>query len=442
MEILIKILQFVAALSLLVLVHEFGHFLFAKIFKCRVEKFYIFFNPWFTPLKFKIGETEYGIGWLPLGGYCKISGMVDESMDTDYQKEPPKPYEFRSKPAWQRLLIMIGGVLMNVLFAIVIYIGMSMHWGDSYYATEDINNAYGFAFSEFGHEIGFRDGDKIVSIDGKLPESYRDMAMSMLFDGVEYVEVARNGETVRIPMHPQYVSTLLTEGGDFIAPLHPLVVDSLQTGKNAQLAGLMPGDRILAVNGVPVTLNNNRISEFAGQNVLLEIARDSAGIQQIIPKETAVSAEGTIGIYLKTNLIPVRTQTYNFFQAIPQGVKRAWSEVSNYFKQIKLIFTPQTGAYKQVGGLIAIGNAFPGHWSWYSFWTITAMLSVMLAIVNLLPIPGLDGGHVLFVLYEMIARRKPSDQFMEAATWVGIIFILFLLIYANGNDIVKLFTKT
>ncbi len=375
MEIILKIAQFVIALSILVLVHELGHFLFAKLFKCRVEKFYLFFNPWFTPLKFRIGETEYGIGWLPFGGYCKIAGMVDESMDIAALKEPPKPYEFRSKPAWQRLLVMIGGVLMNVVLAIVIYTGMSMRWGDSYLATRDINAAYGFSFSEFGHEIGFRDGDRILSVGGTFPESYNDLVRSLLLDGVQYVDVARGDSSLRIAMHPQYLATIITQV-DFVLPRVPqAVVDSLSK---------IPGDQVI---------------------------------------------------------IPVSTRTYTLAEAIPQGFKRAYSEVGTYFKQIRLIFTPETGAYKQVGGLIAIGNAFPGTWDWRVFWAFTAMLSIMLAIVNLLPIPGLDGGHVLFVLYEMVTRRKPSDRFLETATWIGLLFVLFLIVYSNGNDIVRLFNK-
>ncbi len=440
MEIVIKIVQFIAALSLLVLVHELGHFLFAKLFKCRVEKFYLFFNPWFTPLKFRIGETEYGIGWLPFGGYCKIAGMVDESMDTAALKEPPKPYEFRSKPAWQRFLVMIGGVLMNLVLAIVIYTGMSMRWGDSYYTTRDINATYGFSFSEFGHQIGFRDGDRILSIDGTLPESYNDLRMSLLFDGVQYVEVARGDSALRIAMHPQYLATIITEA-DFIAPCAPLVVDSLLAGGNAQAAGIAAGDRIMSVDGEAVSLYHNRIPDFAGRTVTLGIVREKAGVPQTIEKSVAVSAEGAIGIFLRTNLIPVSTRTYTLAEAIPQGFRRAYTEAGTYFKQIRLIFTPETGAYKQVGGLIAIGNAFPGTWDWRVFWALTAMISIMLAIVNLLPIPGLDGGHVLFVLYEMITRRKPSDRFMETATWIGLLFVLFLLVYSNGNDVVRLFDK-
>lgn len=441
MEILIKILQFVAALSLLVIIHELGHFLFAKLFKCRVEKFYLFFNPWFSLFKFKKGDTEYGIGWLPLGGYVKISGMIDESMDTDQMKQPPKPYEFRSKPAWQRLLIMVGGVLMNVVLAIAIYIGMSMHYGDSYYKTEDINAVYGFEFSELARQAGFQNGDKIINIDGNPIENSGDINITLLLDDVDYVEVERSGGIVRIPMHSQYIAAMLKSGTAFARPFAPLIVDETFPDGGAAQAGLRPGDRIVALNGTPVSAVNNLIAQHGGETVELEILRDSAGYTQTLFQPVAVSQEGMIGVGLMQISIPVSHKTYNFFQAIPQGFKRAKTEIANYFKQLKLIFTPETEAYKQVGGIIAIGNIFPGQWNWQFFWSITAMLSIMLAVLNLLPIPGLDGGHVMFVLYEMIARRKPSDKFMEYAQWVGLILLLFLLVYANGNDVVKLFTK-
>jgi regulator of sigma E protease len=439
MEIFFKILQFVAALSLLVIIHELGHFFFAKLFKCRVEKFYLFFNPWFSLIRFKKGETEYGVGWLPLGGYVKIAGMIDESMDTEAMKEPAKPYEFRSKPAWQRLLIMVGGVLMNIVLAFFIYVGMSMHWGDSYYATDDVNAAYGFEFSELGYQIGFQDGDKIVSIDGQPVENSGEINLKLLLDGVEYVEVERAGERLQIPMHEQYIAEMLQSKQPLVRPFAPLIVDSLIAGDPAQQAGLLPGDRILTVGGIPASQSNRRIPEFAGQTVLFEIARDSAGVTQRLPIEVAVAADSTIGIGLQAISIPVSQKSYTFFQAIPQGFKRAKTEIGNYFKQLKLIFKPDTGAHKQVGGIIAIGNIFPGFWDWQFFWSITAMLSIMLAVLNILPIPGLDGGHVMFVLYEMIARRKPSDKFMEYAQWTGLILLIALMLYANGNDVVKLF---
>jgi regulator of sigma E protease len=438
MEILIKILQGITALSLLVIIHELGHFFFAKLFKCRVEKFYLFFNPWFSLFKFKKGETEYGVGWLPLGGYVKIAGMIDESMDTEAMKRPAQPYEFRSKPAWQRLLIMVGGVLMNIVLAFCIYVGMSMHWGYTYNATEDINAAYGFEFSEFGHEIGFRDGDRIVSVDGTLPADFDQLRISLLLDGVEYVEVDRGGEIVRVPMHPQYIETLLKDRY-FILPLHPLVVDSLIPGLAAQSAGLLPGDRILSVNGIASTLREKQLAASAGQTVRLEVARDSAGIAQLLPIEVAVAADSTIGFYPAGGLIPERHQSYTFFEAIPQGFKLAKAEIGNYLKQLRLIVTPETGAHKGVGGIGTIMNVFAPTWNWQHFWSITAMLSIMLAVLNILPIPGLDGGHVMFVLYEMIARRKPSDKFMEYAQWVGLILLIALMLYANGNDVVKLF---
>ena len=439
---LIKILQFVCALSLLVIIHELGHFMFAKLFKCRVEKFYLFFNPWFSLFKFKKGDTEYGIGWLPLGGYVKISGMVDESMDTAGLKEEPKPYEFRSKPAWQRLLIMLGGVMMNVVLAIAIYTGLSMAYGDNYFSTKDVNAAYGFEFSQFAQEIGFQNGDKILRVDGEEVEDSGNLLKQIVFNQAECVEVERDGQVVEIPIYPQYISQMLNDGA-FIQPLVPLVVQDVVAGGNAEAAGLTAGDRLLALDGKPISLGNNLIALHPGQTLPLEYQRDSAGFAQVLRTEVAITEEGVIGIMLTPayEIIPVSHVKYNLAQAIPAGFKRAGSEVGNYLKQLRLIFSPKTEAYKQVGGIIAIGKIFPSQWDWYYFWQITAMLSIMLAVLNLIPIPGLDGGHVLFVLYEMIARRKPSDKFMEAITWIGLILILGLLLFANGNDVIKLFTN-
>ncbi|MCD8186168.1 MAG: site-2 protease family protein, partial [Rikenellaceae bacterium] len=294
---LIKILQFVCALSLLVIIHELGHFLFAKLFKCRVEKFYLFFNPWFSLFKFRKGETEYGVGWLPLGGYVKISGMVDESMDTAGLKEDPKPYEFRSKPAWQRLLIMVGGVLMNVLLAIGIYTGLSMAYGDNYFATKDINAAYGFEFSEFAQEIGFRNGDQILGVDGRQIENSADILKEIVFNQAQSVQVRRAGQTVEIPIYPQYISHLLNDAA-FAQPLVPLIVQEVSAGGNAEAAGLQAGDRLLSLDGKPVSVVNNLIALHPNETLPLEFERDSAGVARVMQTQVTISEEGMIGIVL------------------------------------------------------------------------------------------------------------------------------------------------
>lgn len=374
MDILIKILQFILSFSLLVIIHEFGHFLFARLFKTRVEKFYLFFNPWFSLFKFKKGGTEYGIGWIPFGGYVKIAGMIDESMDTDQMKQPVQPYEFRAKPAWQRLLIMVGGVLMNILLAVFIYIGMSYTWGKTYLDNKDVK--YGYVYNDLAREMGFRNGDKIVDIDGEAVEDAGAIWQTIVIDQAKTVTVDRDGQRVRIDIPEEAIAQLL-KSPDFATVRIPFVVGETVAGDPAAQAGLL-------------TLSTHR---------------------------------------------------YNFWQAIPAGIQRTGSEISNYAKQIKLMFTPKTEAYKSLGGVIAIGNIFPNYWSWEQFWRITAFLSVVLAVMNILPIPALDGGHVLFLLVEVITGRRPSDKFLERAQLVGIIILFALLIYANGNDIYRFFIK-
>lgn len=440
----IQIAQLIASLSLLVIIHELGHFLFAKLFKCRVEKFYLFFNPWFSIFKFKIGETEYGLGWVPFGGYVKISGMIDESMDTEAMKQPPKPYEFRSKPAWQRLLIMVGGVLMNVILAAVIFIGLSHSYGDSYIAAKDAK--YGFEFSELGHEMGFQDGDKILSVEGVEVEDYYDTFLSLIIDQASYVDVDRSGERVRIDVGPEYISRLLKEKGTFLVPRVPFVVHEVSEGGPAQAGGLMNGDTVVGINGIDVFTQSEimeLLAENKGKNIDVLVKRDSAGVAVFAEHMMTITEDGKIGVALVPfdQLIDISRKTYTLAEAIPNGFTRAGKEISTYVKQLKLIFTPETEAYKSVGGFIAIGQIFPDTWSWYNFWRITALLSVMLAVMNILPIPALDGGHVMFLLYEVITRRKPSDKFLERAQIVGLFLLLALLLFANGNDIYKLITK-
>jgi regulator of sigma E protease len=365
-------------------------------------------------------------------------------MDTEQMKQPPQPWEFRSKPAWQRLLIMTGGVIMNVLLAIVVYIGMSMTWGDQYLSTKDVT--YGYTFTDVAKEIGFRDGDKLVAINGREIDNDYQMRYDLLVLGeAATVTVERDGAVTQVEIPQEAVAGILKGGGIVEAYRLPFVVGQLQEGGGAEQAGLMPGDSVISIGGTPMTFWDEVtpvIRESAGGSVALTLVRDSSGRDTILEMPVAVSAEGTIGIYPEAEkYIGYRTISYNFFEAIPAGFTRAGKEISNYVKQIKLIFTPKTEAYKNVGGLIALGSVFPSAWDWYSFWYWTAFFSIILAIMNILPIPALDGGHVMFLLFEVVTRRKPSDKFMEIAQVVGLLLVFALLILANGNDIYKLFNK-
>lgn len=443
MDILIKILQFILSFSLLVIIHELGHFLFARLFGTRVEKFYLFFNPWFSLFKFKRGETEYGVGWIPFGGYVKIAGMIDESMDTEQLKQPVQPWEFRAKPAWQRLLIMVGGVVMNIVLALCIYIGISYTWGDNYIASKNVK--YGYVFNEVGKEFGFKDGDKIIDVEGKQIEDFARIMPTIIVDQAKYVTVERDGKPLRITM-PETATAKILDAQGFMTLRLPFVVGETVKGQGAAKAGLQPGDTLVAFNGKAMRYFDQFQTELAahkGQKVDLSIARDSAGITRIITLPVEVSQEGLIGVRVAplNELLKISTHRYTFWQAIPQGIKRAGTEMVGYAKQIKLLFSPKTEAYKSLGGIMALGSFFPTTWDWESFWTITAFFSVALAFMNILPIPGLDGGHVLFLLVEVITRRKPSDKFMERATTVGFIILIALLLFANGNDIYRFFIK-
>lgn len=444
MDILIKVLQFILSFSLLVIIHELGHFMFARMFGVRVEKFYLFFNPWFSLFKIKRGDTEYGIGWIPFGGYVKIAGMIDESMDTEQMKQPAKGDEFRSKPAWQRLLIMVGGVLMNIVFALCIYIGMSYAYGDSYMSNNDVK--YGYTFSDTAKQIGFQDGDKVVTLAGKAVDDYTDIFKGILIDGVRTVEVLRDGQTVTVNIDESFLPKLLDSKVPFLEPRSVFAVTEVVEQGAAQAAGITAGDTIVSVNGEPAMYADQvrpALLAAAGKSTLITVMRDSAGVSVPVTLPVEVSAEGTIGVRyaLFASVMPIYTRSYTLWQSFPAGINRTGREINNYWKQLKMIVSPKTEAYKSLGGVIAIGNIFPKFWSWEIFWGITAFLSIVLAVMNILPIPVLDGGHVMFLLYEVVARRAPSDKFMERAQMVGLAILFGLLIFANGNDIYRFFIK-
>lgn len=439
---LIRAFQLILSLSLLVIVHEGGHFFFARLFKIRVEKFYIFFDPWFSLFKYKPknSDTEYGVGWLPLGGYCKISGMIDESMDTEQMKQPAQPWEFRSKPAWQRLLVMIGGVLMNFLLALFIYSMILFTWGDSYVALKDMT--YGMKFNETAKEIGFRDGDILKSADGKELVKF-DMDMLRSIVEAREVTVLRDGKDVKILMPELSLLDVAKEDPLFVATFRPNVVDSVIPGGGFAQAGIQKGDSLIAFNGTPLTSWNEFMDEMSKLEVQAELdKKESAGFSLVYSRnglrdtvnvttdsQFKVNALGGLLDYKATNL------TYGFFESFPAGITLGVNTLKGYVNDMKYVFTKE-GA-KSVGGFGTIGSIFPKVWDWQRFWEMTAFLSIILAFMNILPIPALDGGHVLFLLYEIIARRKPSDKFLEYAQMVGMFLLFGLLIWANFNDILR-----
>lgn len=442
MDILVRVMQLVLCLSILVMVHELGHFMFAKMFGVRVEKFYLFFNPYFSLFKKKIGDTVYGIGWVPFGGYVKIAGMIDESMDKEQMSMPPQPWEFRSKPAWQRLLIMVGGVMMNVVLAFVIYVGLSFHYGESYIAAADVKN--GYSFSELGHEIGFRDGDIIKSVNGKSFDNYMEIMSEIIISGTSEVEVIREGKSVNVVIGEEFTPRLLAGKQALFDLRIPFTVDSVLTGSAADKAGLSAGDSLLSVDGKRMAFRDQFVTAFrasAGDTLILGVLRDSAGVSVARSLVLAVPEDGVIGTISMTDILayyPLTVRHYTFWEAIPNGFKRAGEQIGSYIKQLKLIFNPETKAYKSVGSVVSMGKFFPTSWDWLRFWNITALFSIMLAVLNILPIPALDGGHVVFLLYEVITRRKPSDKFMMGAQTVGMILLLMLIVLTLGNDIIRL----
>ena len=490
MTILIKVLQFFLSLSILIFVHELGHFLAAKAFKTRVDKFYLFFDWGFSlfrckkvngkwrfkffsknvPEKYTATEykdargkkqtkyepidlntldpddwrqsdsTEYGIGWFPLGGYNKIAGMVDESMDKSQMQQPPQPWEFRSKPAWQRFIIMVAGVFMNVVLAVAIYIGLLANEGEQYLPTAEVNK-YGISVDSLGYELGLRDGDKILSIDGNYVENFQQIPMQIILDKAKTIEVERNGKDTVINLPEDAVTKLLSsQDASFISFRVPFMVADVIVNSAAEKGGLEVGDIIIGINDVETPYYQDfvkNIKQCKNQDISLKVVRDfdTLALAMHLPEE------GVIGAYLApiSACFDLETKEYSFLQAIPAGFSKTFTELSDYWKQVKLIFNPKTKAYESVGGFISIGKIFPDTWIWSLFWRMTAFLSIALAVMNILPIPALDGGHILFLLFEIITRRKPSDKFMEVAETVGLIIVLGLVLLANGNDIIRLF---
>ena len=407
--------------------------MFGKLFGVRVEEFRIFFGkPW---VKWRWGETEYGIGWLPFGGFAKLSGMVDESMDTQSLKSEPQPWEFRAKPAWQRLIIILGGVMMNVVMAFFIYVGISLAWGDKYISNSEM--PYGYVFSDYAKELGFADGDKIISIGGEPIEDFADIMTSLLIESDKTTIVERGGQHRVIEIPVQSVMEL-SEQTDFLAPRVPFEVAGVAEGMGSESAGVMVGDKVVGVNGNDARFYDQIapiLSSFAGDTVTLSLMNGT----ELREVRVAVNSEGQIGVGLSSESIPIRVQNYNLWQAIPRGGERVVEEMSDYWKQLKMIVRPQTEMYKAIGGPIAIGGIFPGQWNWLNFWKITALLSVVLAIMNVLPIPALDGGHALFILIEMITGRRPSDKLLIVAQAIGMGLLFLLMFYATFNDIARLF---
>lgn len=446
MEVLIKTAQLILSISILVVLHEFGHYITARWFKTRVEKFYLFFDflfPFpnllnFALFKKKIGDTEYGLGWFPFGGYVKIAGMIDESMDEEAMKLPPKPDEFRSKKAWQRLIIMLGGIIMNVILAFVIYAQMLYWMGESFLPVENVS--YGFAMDTTAKKIGLLDGDKLISYDGgKKFDNVKSIGIDLLLDDAKSIEVERGGKKISIYVAPTiYKEILAQHGEDFVTPIYPCTVDTVFPDGAYAKAGGKINDRIIQLDSVRIDYFHEfrkAVKNFrkADTYILALRGNDTVKLNITIPDSAIIG----FGSYKLENYFELKEVSYGLLASFPAGIKKTYEVLRKYIKQFRIIFNRDLKGYKQVGSFITIAQQFPGKWDWVRFWNMTAFLSIALAFVNLLPVPALDGGHALFTLYEMITGRAPSDKFLERAQVVGMIIIFALMIYALGNDIIR-----
>lgn len=447
--IVIKTIQFFLSLSILIVLHELGHFIPAKYFKTRVEKFYLFFDVKFSLFKKKIGETEYGIGWLPLGGYVKISGMIDESMDKEAMAEEPKEWEFRSKPAWQRLIIMLGGVTVNFILAVVIFIGLAYAYGETYIANDSLKDGVWVTDTTLGNALGIETGDKVLAVDGKEIEALYKVMPEVVYG--EKITLKRNGEIIEKDIPVDFIETISDnrENARFINYRIPFIIREIPEDSQNKDSGFKAGDAVVKIAGTPVEFQDQVIPVLAAnkeKSVPVVVIRDG----NKVTLNAKVSNEGKFGVYAglssleeyqEKGYLEIKQLDYTFLESIPAGWNKGVKTLTDYIKGMKKIFNPDTGAYKEVGGFAAIGGMFPDTWNWPAFWATTAFISIILAFMNILPIPALDGGHVMFLLYEMITGRKPSDKFLEYAQITGFFILIALLLFANGNDVYKAIFK-
>jgi regulator of sigma E protease len=439
----IKVVQFILSFSILVILHELGHFLPARWFKCRVEKFYLFFNPWFSLFKKKIGETEYGLGWVPFGGYVKISGMIDESMDKEQMSQPAQPWEFRSKPAWQRLIIMLGGVTVNVLLAFVIFIMIMWIWGDRYIPVTGLK--YGLYADSLGRKMGLKDGDNIIAIGGKPVIRTNKIGSEIIMSEAKSITILRDGDTMQMPIPTGFISQLSKSRLEhFVGLRYPQIVDSVPPDVKVIDGALQRGDTLIAVDGHYVRYASDMYKDSTFSYLLRQKEQTETFKRgnDTVSVRLARKEKGGTGILFKNpeKILGVVQINYTLWQAVPVGITKSMTTLRDYIRNLKLLFTSkEVKVQDNLGSVVSIASVFPSEWDWESFWSLTAIFSILLAFMNVLPIPALDGGHALFTLYEMISGRKPSDKFMEYSQMVGMILLFGLMAYAMGLDIFRIF---